>query len=48
VLDRLPKAHVFDGEWVVLDEGGRPLFDKLLFGRRHPTYVAFDVLDADI
>jgi hypothetical protein len=27
VLDRLPKGHVFDGELVVLDEGGRPLFD---------------------
>jgi bifunctional non-homologous end joining protein LigD len=33
VLDRLPKGCVFDGELVVLDEVGRPLFDKLLFGR---------------
>jgi hypothetical protein len=25
---------------------GRPLFDELLFGRRRPTYVAFDLLIA--
>jgi len=31
----------------VLDEAGRPLFDKLLFGDRRPTYVAFDLLIAD-
>jgi ATP-dependent DNA ligase len=46
VLDRLPKGHIFDGEIVVLDEAGRPLFDKLLFGRGRPTYVAFDLLEA--
>jgi ATP-dependent DNA ligase len=40
VLDRLPKGHVFDGELVVLDDAGRPLFNELLFGRRRPTYVA--------
>jgi bifunctional non-homologous end joining protein LigD len=40
VLDRLPKGHVFDGEFVVLDDAGRPLFDRLLFGRGRPTYVA--------
>jgi ATP-dependent DNA ligase len=28
---------VFDGELVVLDDAGRPLFDALLFGRRRAT-----------
>jgi ATP-dependent DNA ligase len=27
VLDLLPKGHVFDGELVVLDDAGRPLFN---------------------
>jgi hypothetical protein len=40
VLDRLPKGHVFDGELVVLDDAGRPLFNELVFGRRRPTFVA--------
>jgi len=31
----------------VLDDAGRPLFNDLLFGRRRPTYVAFDLLIAD-
>jgi ATP-dependent DNA ligase len=43
----LPNRHVFDGELVVLDDTGRPLFKELLFGRRRPTYVAFDLLIAD-
>jgi ATP-dependent DNA ligase len=47
VLDLLPKGHVFDGELVVLDDAGRPLFKELLFDRRPPTYVAFDLLMAD-
>jgi ATP-dependent DNA ligase len=47
VLDLLPKGHVFDGELVVLDGAGRPLFKELLFGRRRPTYVAFDLLMTD-
>jgi bifunctional non-homologous end joining protein LigD len=47
VLDRLPKGCVFDGELVVLDEVGRPLFNRLLFGRGPPSYVAFDLLEAD-
>jgi bifunctional non-homologous end joining protein LigD len=46
VLDLLPKGHVFDGELVVLDDDGRPRFDELMFGRRRPTYVAFDLLEA--
>ena len=41
VLDLLPQGYVFDGELVVLDDAGRPLFNKLLFGDRRPTYVAF-------
>jgi hypothetical protein len=40
-------GHVFDGELVVLDDARRPLFNELLFGRRRPTYVAFDLLIAD-
>lgn len=47
VLDLLPKGQVFDGEVVVLDDAGRPLFNELLFARRRPTYVAFDLLNAD-
>jgi bifunctional non-homologous end joining protein LigD len=47
VLDLLPKGHIFDGELVVLDDSGRPLFKELLFGRRHPTDVAFDLLMTD-
>jgi ATP-dependent DNA ligase len=47
VLDFLPKGHVFGGELVVLDDAGRPLFNELLFGRRRPTHVAFDLLIAD-
>jgi ATP-dependent DNA ligase len=46
VHDLLPKGHVFDGEIVLLDDAGRPLFNELLFGRRRPTYVAFDPLMA--
>ena len=47
VLGLLPQGYVFDGELVVLDDAGRPLFNKLLFGDRPPTYVAFDLLIAD-
>jgi ATP-dependent DNA ligase len=41
------KGHAFDGELVVLDDTERPQFDGLLFGRRRPIYVAFDLLMAD-
>src|SRR5207248_7100091 len=37
---------VFDGEIVCLDERGRPIFNDLLFGRREPIYLPFDVLFA--
>jgi len=37
---------VFDGEIVALDDGGRPVFNDLMFGRRAAVYVAFDVLFA--
>jgi bifunctional non-homologous end joining protein LigD len=47
LLDRLPVGCVFDGEIVALDDRGRPAFNDLLFGRREPTYVAFDVLFVD-
>jgi bifunctional non-homologous end joining protein LigD len=47
VLDLLPVDCVFDGELVVLDDAGHPQFKELLFGRRRPTYVAFDLLIAD-
>jgi bifunctional non-homologous end joining protein LigD len=44
LLETLPQGCVFDGEIVVLDETGRPIFNDLLFGRREPTYIAFGVL----
>ena len=47
LLDRLPVGCVFDGEIVAFDEAGRPMFKDLMFGRREPTYVAFDVLFVD-
>src|SRR6266542_3844035 len=47
LLDALPPGYVFDGEIVALDEDGRPIFSDLLFGRREPVYVAFDVLVVD-
>jgi ATP-dependent DNA ligase len=40
----LPQGCVFDGEIVALDETGRPMFNDLLFGRREPTYIIFDLL----
>jgi bifunctional non-homologous end joining protein LigD len=47
LLDALPHGYVFDGEICALDGEGRPVFLDLLFHRRQPTYVAFDVLIAD-
>lgn len=47
VLDLLPSGHVFDGELIVLDDAGRPLFNELLCGRGRTTYVAFDLLMAN-
>jgi len=47
VLDTLPNGYVFDGEIVALDDDGRPMFNDLMFGRREPSYVPFDVLVAD-
>jgi bifunctional non-homologous end joining protein LigD len=44
LLERLPEGCVFDGEIVALDETGRPIFNDLLFGRREPIYIAFDLL----
>jgi ATP-dependent DNA ligase len=41
------RAGGLDGELVVLDDARRPLFNELLFGRRRPTDVAFDLLIAD-
>ena len=38
---------VLDGEVVVLDEGGRPVFNDLQKGKGPFTYVAFDILYAD-
>jgi bifunctional non-homologous end joining protein LigD len=46
LLERLPAAYVFDGEIVCLDDRGRPVFNDLLFGRRDPVYLPFDVLFA--
>ena len=44
LLERLAAGCVFDSEIVALDETGRPIFNDLLFGRREPTYIAFDLL----
>jgi ATP-dependent DNA ligase len=32
---------------VCLDEAGKPIFNDLLFRRREPVYVAFDVLTVE-
>src|SRR6266498_1991725 len=47
LLDALPPGYVFDGEIVALDGDGRPRFSDLLFGRREPAYIPFDVLVVD-
>jgi bifunctional non-homologous end joining protein LigD len=47
LLGALPPGYVFDGEIVALDGDGHPMFNDLLFGRRDPVYVAFDVLVVD-
>jgi ATP-dependent DNA ligase len=44
LLDALPLDCVFDGEIVVLDADGRPDFNALLFRRKEPVFVAFDLL----
>ena len=47
-LSRLfPPAAFSNGEIAALDDAGRPRFRGLMFGRRAPVYVAFDVLVAD-
>jgi bifunctional non-homologous end joining protein LigD len=38
---------VLDGELVCLDEKGRPIFLELLYRRRRPVFVAFDLLHLD-
>jgi bifunctional non-homologous end joining protein LigD len=38
---------VLDGELVCLDENGRPIFLELLYRRRRPVFVAFDLLSLD-
>jgi bifunctional non-homologous end joining protein LigD len=47
LLGTLPYGYIFDGEIVCLDETGRPVFNDLLFWRREPVYVAFDVLNVE-
>jgi bifunctional non-homologous end joining protein LigD len=47
LLSCLPSGCIFDGEIVALDEAGRPRFNWLMFRRRAPVYVAFDVLFAE-
>jgi hypothetical protein len=43
-MKSLPGGCIFDGEIVALDDQGRPRFNWLMFRRRAPVYVAFDVL----
>jgi bifunctional non-homologous end joining protein LigD len=38
---------ILDGEVVCLDPGGRPVFTALLYRRREPCFVAFDILWLD-
>ena len=47
LLESLPQGYVFDGEIVCLDESGRPTFNDLLFKRRDPVYIAFDLLNVE-
>jgi ATP-dependent DNA ligase len=44
LLDGLPLDCVFDGEICALDQDGNPDFNALLFGRRKPVYIVFDLL----
>jgi bifunctional non-homologous end joining protein LigD len=46
LLGSLPADCLLDGEVVALDEAGRPMFADVMFGRRPPIFVAFDVLVA--
>src|SRR5579864_2832700 len=46
LLGSLPPGCILDGEVVALDEAGRPQFADLMFRRRPPIFVAFDVLVA--
>jgi bifunctional non-homologous end joining protein LigD len=47
LLSGLPGGCIFDGEIVALDDQGRPRFNSLMFRRRAPVFVAFDVLFAE-
>ncbi len=44
LLDALPLDCLFDGEVCALDQYGRPDFNALLFRRKEPVYIAFDLL----
>jgi ATP-dependent DNA ligase len=44
LLDALPFDCVFDGEVCALDSEGKPNFNALLFGRKEPVDIAFDLL----
>jgi bifunctional non-homologous end joining protein LigD len=47
LLDTLPTGFIFDGEIVALADDDRLIFNDLMFGRREPLFVPFDVLVAD-
>jgi ATP-dependent DNA ligase len=47
LLEQLPPGYIFDGEIVCLDEAGKPVFNDLLFCRREPVYIPFDVLNVE-
>jgi bifunctional non-homologous end joining protein LigD len=45
--DLLGHRAVLDGELICPDEKGRPIFLDLLYRRRRPVFVAFDLLHLD-
>jgi bifunctional non-homologous end joining protein LigD len=47
LLEQLPPGYIFDGEIVCLDEAGKPVFNDLLFRRREPVYIPFDLLNVE-
>ena len=47
LLAELPRDLILDGEIIATDDDGRPQFTALMFDRRPPEYIVFDVLRAE-